>query len=269
MVNCNMPPENHTDTKPDGRGPWVSLDPQNKLTGTTTPVVNVTIPEQSHKLGKLLAARRSEFRDAENDEEDAAVFAEPPIYDAEPEPSVSSAEIRPEDDWVHDPEWVAACVQHMLPPPVDATPMAVSSVQRELTSMLREQEHARALNELGWYLPLDFVGDNLFQWIVELHSFDPDLPVAKDMVSRYVILNLVWGRMFLTLRKHATFRNVNSLVFEIRFPSDFPHSPPFFRILKPRFLPFIQGGGGHITGGGSMCMDLLTSDGEDASPLSS
>ena len=57
--------------------------------------------------------------------------------------------------------------------------------------MLREQEHARALNELGWYLPLDFVGDNLFQWIVELHSFDPDLPVAKDMVSRYAILNLV------------------------------------------------------------------------------
>ena len=27
-----------------------------------------------------------------------------------------------------------------------------------------------------------------------------------------------------------------TLVFGIQFP--FPHSPPFFRILKPRFLPF-------------------------------
>lgn len=35
-------------------------------------------------------------------------------------------------------------------------------------------------------------------------------------------------------------RGVNSLVFEIRFPSSFPHSPPFFRIIKPRFLPFFM-----------------------------
>lgn len=71
---------------------------------------------------------------------------------------------------------------------------------------------------------------------------------------------------------------VNSIIFEIRFPSTFPLAPPFFRIIKPRLLPFIQGGGGHVTGGlvcsiysssdansltgGSMCMDLLTSDGE-------
>ena len=29
-------------------------------------------------------------------------------------------------------------------------------------------------------------------------------------------------------------------MFEIRFPAAFPHAPPFFRILKPRFLPFSQ-----------------------------
>lgn len=36
------------------------------------------------------------------------------------------------------------------------------------------------------------------------------------------------------------FSGVNSLVFEIRFPAGFPHAPPFFRILKPRFLGFSQ-----------------------------
>jgi ubiquitin-conjugating enzyme E2 Q len=76
-----------------------------------------------------------------------------------------------------------------------------------------------------------------------------------------------------------SFRKINSIIFEIRFPPEFPNSPPFFRIITPRFLPFIQGGGGHVTGGklvfmflvfvsfilcflgGSICMDLLTSDG--------
>jgi ubiquitin-conjugating enzyme E2 Q len=44
-------------------------------------------------------------------------------------------------------------------------------------------------------------------------------------------------------------RGINSVVFEIRFLPSFPLSPPFFRIIKPRFLPFIRGGGGHVTGG--------------------
>ncbi|KAJ7753676.1 hypothetical protein DFH07DRAFT_960144 [Mycena maculata] len=35
---------------------------------------------------------------------------------------------------------------------------------------------------------------------------------------------------------------VSAFVLEIRFP-------PFFRIITPRFLPFMHGGGGHVTGG--------------------
>jgi ubiquitin-conjugating enzyme E2 Q len=50
-------------------------------------------------------------------------------------------------------------------------------------------------------------------------------------------------------------------VLEIRFPKEYPHSPPFIRVIRPRFLPFIQGGGGHVTGGGAMCMELLTNSG--------
>jgi ubiquitin-conjugating enzyme E2 Q len=26
----------------------------------------------------------------------------------------------------------------------------------------------------------------LYQWIVEMHSFDPALPIAKDMKAKYV-----------------------------------------------------------------------------------
>jgi ubiquitin-conjugating enzyme E2 Q len=81
--------------------------------------------------------------------------------------------------------------------------------------------------------------NNLFQWIVELHSFDPSLPLARDM-------------------KEA---RVRSIVLEIRFGKDYPMSPPFVRVIRPRFLPYAQGGGGHITSGGALCMELLTNSG--------
>lgn len=83
---------------------------------------------------------------------------------------------------------------------------------------------------------------NVYQWIVELHSFDPSLPLARDMNAA----------------------GLTSIVLEIRFGKDYPHSPPFVRVIKPRFLPFTQGGGGHVTGGGAMCMELLTNSGWSA-----
>ena len=67
-------------------------------------------------------------------------------------------------------------------------------------------------------MPPEFIEGNLYQWTVELHLFGKRLPIAKDLAQR----------------------KVNSLVFEIRFPPSFPQSLPFFRILKPRFLSFIQ-----------------------------
>ncbi|KAJ3740793.1 hypothetical protein DFH05DRAFT_1528585 [Lentinula detonsa] len=146
---------------------------------------------------------------------------------------------RPADDWIHDPEYVRAAISKLMPPPEMSTPGATMAVQKELKALLKEQRSCNNFKELGWYMPEDFMGDNLFQWIVELHSFDVMLPIAKDLKAK----------------------KLNSVIFEIRFPPDYPLSPPFFRIITPRFLPFIQGGGGHVTGGGSICMDLLTASG--------
>lgn len=93
-------------------------------------------------------------------------------------------------------------------------------------------------SELGWYIDFDSM-ENMFQWIVEFHSFDPDLPLAKEM-------------------KKA---GITSIVLEVRFGRDYPYSPPFVRVVRPRFLPFSSGGGGHITIGGAICMELLTASG--------
>ncbi|OSX62557.1 hypothetical protein POSPLADRAFT_1046024 [Postia placenta MAD-698-R-SB12] len=216
------------------RIPLVPLDPAHPVTLSSQQVM---IPDPTFIVDKLLSERHGEFVDVDYDEEDSSILEGRPLGEtSQANESIPSPVVA---DWIHDPIWLHECVEHLLPPPREATPQATMALQRELKAMLREQDKTKSMRELGWYMPPDFIGDNLFQWIVELHSFDEDLPIAQDMKAK----------------------GINSLAFEIRFPPSFPLSPPFFRILKPRFLPFIQGGGGHITGGGSMCMDLLTADG--------
>ncbi|APA09798.1 hypothetical protein sscle_05g045680 [Sclerotinia sclerotiorum 1980 UF-70] len=128
----------------------------------------------------------------------------------------------------------------MLDSPAYATPSATMRLNRELQTILKIQK-STPLHELGWYIDEALV-DNIYQWIVELHSFDSTLPLAKDLKES----------------------GQTSVVIEIRFGKEYPHSPPFVRVVKPRFLPFIYGGGGHVTAGGALCMELLTNTGWSA-----
>lgn len=121
--------------------------------------------------------------------------------------------------------------------PKYATSTATKALHRCLQETLKAQAR-EPLHELGWYIDQNLI-NNPYQWIVEFHSFDPSLPLAKDLRAACM----------------------TSIVMEFRFPSEFPHAPPFVRVIRPRFLPFSMGGGGHITIGGAMCMELLTSTG--------
>ncbi|KAI1656602.1 hypothetical protein F4813DRAFT_397473 [Daldinia decipiens] len=124
-----------------------------------------------------------------------------------------------------------------LAPPSYATKAAQRALGQEIKKLEKVQS-TTPLHELGWYIDFEKI-NNMFQWIVELHSFDSDLPLAQDM-------------------KVA---GLTSIVLEIRFLREFPMSPPFVRVVRPRFLPFSSGGGGHVTAGGAMCMELLTNTG--------
>ncbi|KAF6224444.1 hypothetical protein HO133_011021 [Letharia lupina] len=129
---------------------------------------------------------------------------------------------------------------HLLEPPSYATSMATKALQRELTATLKVQDTHPA-HELGWYIDRELI-NNVYQWIVELHSFESHLPLAEDMKSK----------------------GIKSVVMEIRFGKNYPMSPPFVRVLRPRFLSFMSGGGGHVTAGGALCMELLTNSGWSA-----
>ncbi|KAL8781665.1 MAG: hypothetical protein Q9213_005907 [Squamulea squamosa] len=141
-------------------------------------------------------------------------------------------------------DFVAGTLDHatlpLLEPPSFATPMATKALQRELNSTLKIQESQPA-HELGWYINRDLI-TNMYQWIIELHSFEPHLPLAKDLRTK----------------------DLKSVVMEVRFGKDYPMSPPFVRIIRPRFLSFMAGGGGHVTAGGALCMELLTNSGWSA-----
>ncbi|KAJ1338480.1 ubiquitin-conjugating enzyme E2 Q [Microdochium nivale] len=132
---------------------------------------------------------------------------------------------------------------NLLAPPSYATSSGTTMLGRELKKLQKVQQTTRS-QMLGWYIDFDQMS-NMYQWIVELHSFDRNLPLALDMEKA----------------------GVTSVVLEMRFGRDYPHSPPFVRVVRPRFLPFMSGGGGHVTAGGAMCMELLTNTGW--SPVSS
>ncbi|KAF4500938.1 hypothetical protein FAGAP_2861 [Fusarium agapanthi] len=118
-----------------------------------------------------------------------------------------------------------------------SSPAALRALNGQIKDLQKTQSKTN-LATLGWYIDFDKL-DNLFHWFVELHSFDRGLPLAKDMASH----------------------GCSSIVLELRFGASFPISPPFVRVVRPRFLPFAQGGGGHVTIGGAICSELLTTSG--------
>jgi ubiquitin-conjugating enzyme E2 Q len=125
----------------------------------------------------------------------------------------------------------------LLPPPTDASTSTTKQLMSQFKDLKKTQDTCSNV-ELGWYTDPGQL-TNVFQWIVELHSFPEHLPLTKTMVQK----------------------DIPSVVLELRFPASYPFAPPFIRVIRPRFLPFLQGGGGHVTAGGSLCMELLTSEG--------
>ena len=213
----------------------------------------VTIKSGNKKVKVANAQELAEIAPMSDDTdyEDLEIFFPDTEQKVEPPPSQSNKgkgkalpelPISAQDDSQTD--FVPGTLDHsslpLLEPPSYATSMATKALQRELAATLKVQD-THAAHELGWYIDRGLV-NNVYQWIVELHSFESHLPLAKDMKSK----------------------GVNSVVMEIRFGKNYPMSPPFVRVIRPRFLSFMAGGGGHITAGGALCMELLTNSGWSA-----
>ena len=85
--------------------------------------------------------------------------------------------------------------------------------------------------------------DTLFEWNVKMRFPEGSDSKLQEKLNDYS-------------RKHKSDNCVN---FEIIMPSDYPFSPPFVRVVTPRFAFHT----GHITIGGSICMEFLTKSDEN------
>jgi len=123
--------------------------------------------------------------------------------------------------------------------------VAAGGATKECTRLLMKE--MRALLKLGGTsdtpsIEVEMMDDDLRKWKVKLNAngFPDDAPLQGDL-----------------LKYAADFGRDPCVLLNVHFPPQYPFSPPFLRVVRPRF----QFHTGHITVGGSICMELLTSAG--------
>ncbi len=227
--------------------------PKSRRPAPTAPPNTGTKPKLTSGNLKLLAALNGgdvaaaidhDAASVMTEVEDLEILFEPDDLPATPTPTIPEPVNRAPSEPVLPFDGRTIDNLPLLPPPPYATTMATQRLQREFRSfqkLQRSHMEQGTLHEFGLYVDPEHLSrtENLYQWIAELHSFPLSHPVAQDMQAR----------------------SMQSVVIELRFHKEYPQVPPFVRVVRPRFLPFASGGGGNVTTGGSICMDLLTNTG--------
>ncbi|WIA37185.1 hypothetical protein OEZ86_014139 [Tetradesmus obliquus] len=87
------------------------------------------------------------------------------------------------------------------------------------------------------------VDDRLHAWRLELCNFDDGTEGGRQLNE--------------DLRKLGQLHGLDHLLLELEFPDDYPTRPFFARVVKPRCVMYT----GHVTAGGSICLESLTNSG--------
>ena len=109
-------------------------------------------------------------------------------------------------------------------------------VQLEFTHLLRAMSHGEAsCHDLT--LPCE---SDLHTWRFKMRHFDDDTPGGAALNGDLARLGREWG--------------VDHLQLEALFPPNYPAAPFLLRLVYPRCCWYT----GHVTAGGSVCMEALT-----------
>jgi ubiquitin-protein ligase len=84
--------------------------------------------------------------------------------------------------------------------------------------------------QLGFRIDMDL--NNTYLWKVFIFGYDPKSTIGKDMKDV----------------------GIEEIQLEVTFPQNYPISPPFIRVISPRFKYQT----GHVTSAGALCMQILT-----------
>lgn len=78
--------------------------------------------------------------------------------------------------------------------------------------------------------------NNVYEWNVSLYCIDQDSELGQDLLEN----------------------EIPHIRLSLLFPDNFPFAPPFMRVVEPVIS------GGYVFDGGSICMELLTPQGWNA-----
>jgi ubiquitin-protein ligase len=112
--------------------------------------------------------------------------------------------------------------------PSRSTPKATQRLHNELMHILNSNPEKSGYSVAP-------INDNLFHWELKFFNFDKDDPLHDDMKKL----------------------KMDHILLHISFPATYPFNPPFVRVIRPRFIFHT----GHVTIGGSICMEVLTNKG--------
>ena len=136
------------------------------------------------------------------------------------------------------------------PPPDVPPPWLKMSGSRRLVAEYRAvletlQKKPGSLGALrSVWLPND---DEMSVWQMELRGFDTDLQGGRDLNYDLEQLGAMTGGQ------------ESSIIMEATFPQNYPAAPFFLRVVKPRMVMYT----GHVTAGGSICVEMLTNTGTE------
>lgn len=115
----------------------------------------------------------------------------------------------------------------------NSSSMAVTRIMKDRKEMSRSLDYAENFE-------IDFENDNIHIWNVVMRF--PKKEKLQQDLNAYAEISET---------------HTNGIKMEITFPSNFPMAPPFMRVVSPRFKFHT----GRVTIGGSICTELLTSQG--------
>ncbi|KAL4853425.1 Poly [ADP-ribose] polymerase 11 [Chlorella vulgaris] len=96
---------------------------------------------------------------------------------------------------------------------------------------------------------VEYLEDDVMTWRLQVSSFDDDVAAGRALNKQLSQL----ARQYGDAHRHV--------VLEVRFPEDYPTSPFFLRVVRPRMAMYT----GHVTAGGSVCIEALTLSGTEGS----
>eukprot|EP00633_Aureoumbra_lagunensis_P000738 CAMPEP_0197293142 /NCGR_PEP_ID=MMETSP0890-20130614/26995_1 /TAXON_ID=44058 ORGANISM="Aureoumbra lagunensis, Strain CCMP1510" /NCGR_SAMPLE_ID=MMETSP0890 /ASSEMBLY_ACC=CAM_ASM_000533 /LENGTH=254 /DNA_ID=CAMNT_0042767631 /DNA_START=105 /DNA_END=872 /DNA_ORIENTATION=- len=94
---------------------------------------------------------------------------------------------------------------------------------------------------------LEMVNDQSDWWRLKVNDFDDSSTSGRNLNTDLATLGRTKGQDY--------------IVMEIKFPKDYPTKPFFLRLISPRMCWYT----GHITAGGAICIEALTTSGTPGS----